>query len=148
MDFSVGIMAAVGVLVAGILSMIAVDPGYLPEPVVPEPMMVVVEEEIPAGPQTHTVLMAEGSALVGCEVDNSCYIPYAVTILAGDTVAWDNVDDAAHTVTSITDGAPDGIFESGLVAPGGIFEFTFQEAGEYPYFCIVHPWMAGMVTVG
>jgi plastocyanin len=30
---------------------------------------------------------------------------------------------------------------------GNTFEFTFDDAGEYPYFCMVHPWMTGTVTV-
>ncbi len=31
---------------------------------------------------------------------------------------------------------------------GTTFSFVFEEAGEYPYFCMVHPWMEGIVTVG
>ena len=143
MDFSVGVIIAVGLLVAGILSMIALDPGYLPEPVIAEPEPV----EVPALPQTHTVIISEGSAGLGCEEDNTCYVPYSISIAEGDTIVWDNIDVAAHTVTSITDGAPDGIFESGLMSPDAVFEVTFQDAGEYPYFCIVHPWMFGSVTV-
>lgn len=143
MDFSVGVIIAVGLLVAGILSMIAADPGPLPQPVILESEPV----EMPALPQTHTITMAEGSSLPGCETDNSCYIPYSIAIAEGDTILWDNTDTAAHTVTSTTDGAPDGMFESGLMAPSAVFEVTFQDAGEYPYFCIVHPWMDGTIIV-
>ena len=65
-----------------------------------------------------------------------------------DTVSWKNADTAAHTITSGTEEeGPDGIFDSGLFAPGQIFEFQFTELGEYPYFCIVHPWMTGLVDV-
>lgn len=156
MDFSVGVIIAMGLLVAGILGSIAMDPGHLPEPVeVPEavtdpsgmesePVVDLVEE---SGPQTHVVAMAEGSAVVGCEVDNACYIPHTVTVNPGDTVLWDNVDEAAHTVNSITDGVPDGIFDSGLVLVDESYEFAFQDSGTYEYFCIVHPWMVGTVVV-
>ena len=65
-----------------------------------------------------------------------------------DTVAWKNADTAAHTVTSGTaEEGPDGIFDSSLFPPGQTFEYQFTELGEYPYFCIVHPWMVGTITV-
>ena len=42
---------------------------------------------------------------------------------------------------------PDGIFDSSLVMAGSSFSHVFEEAGSYDYFCMVHPWMAGMVMV-
>ena len=71
-----------------------------------------------------------------------------ISIVINDYIKWENADTAAHTVTSgtIEDG-PDGIFDSGLFNPGADFQFQFKEAGEYEYFCIVHPWMKGLVTV-
>ena len=106
------------------------------------------EPETMAGPQTVTVDMPEGTALPGCEVDDACFIPADVTINVGDTVSWVNSDSAAHTVTSgsATDG-PTGIFDSSLVMAGAVFEHTFGEAGTIEYFCMVHPWMEGTVTV-
>ena len=123
------------------------------EEVVEETMMEeeVVEETMakePAGPQTHTVDMPEGTAVPGCEETNACYLPANITINAGDTVEWINVDTAAHTVTggSPADG-PSGVFDSSLVMGGAAYAFTFEEAGSYDYFCMVHPWMVGSVTV-
>ena len=106
------------------------------------------EPETMAGPQTVTVDMPEGTALPGCEVDDACFIPADVTINVGDTVSWVNSDSAAHTITSgsATDG-PTGIFDSSLVMAGAVFEHTFGEAGTIEYFCMVHPWMEGTVTV-
>lgn len=71
-----------------------------------------------------------------------------VEILIGDTIRWENADTAAHTVTSgsATDG-PNDIFDSRLFPPGSSFSYTFNELGNYPYFCIVHPWMEGTVIV-
>ncbi|KAG2473384.1 MAG: hypothetical protein NPMRTH4_1390006 [Nitrosopumilales archaeon] len=40
------------------------------------------------------------------------------------------------------------MFDSGLMMNGDSFSFTFDTAGEYPYFCMVHPWMVGTVIVG
>ncbi|RNJ80623.1 MAG: hypothetical protein D9C04_00690 [Nitrosopumilus sp. B06] len=100
------------------------------------------------GPQTHTVTVPSGSAVQGCEETNECYLPPNISIYVGDTVEWDNVDTAAHTVTagSLSSG-PTGEFDSSLLLAGGVYSFTFEEAGEYDYFCIVHPWMAGSVSV-
>ena len=169
MDFSVGVIIAMGLLVAGVMGMIVMDPGPLPEPVMEkEPMeqagmetdvdVETMEEQagmetdvdvetMESGPQTHTVIVAEGSSLPGCEETNECYLPHTITINVGDTVLWENPDPVAHTVTSITDGAPDGMFESGLFLTDATFEVNFDEPGTYDYFCIVHPWMAGAIIV-
>ena len=71
-----------------------------------------------------------------------------ITIPPNDIIRWQNGDTAAHTVTSgnIEDG-PDGLFDSGLFGPGKEFQYQFAEEGEYEYFCIVHPWMDGVITV-
>jgi len=101
-----------------------------------------------AGPQTHIVETAMGSGAPGCETSNACYLPQDITINTGDTVKWDNVDTAAHTVTggSPADG-PSGVFDSSLLMAGLDYSFTFDDAGNYDYFCMVHPWMVGSVTV-
>ena len=113
----------------------------------------VLEETIPAmeeptGPTTHTVDIPTGTSVPGCEDSNACYSPADITINAGDTVEWINVDTAAHTVTA---GSPADvqveIFDSSLLMGGGTWSFTFDEAGSYDYFCMVHPWMTGSVSV-
>ncbi|MFQ5497067.1 MAG: plastocyanin/azurin family copper-binding protein [Nitrosopumilus sp.] len=101
-----------------------------------------------AGPTTHTVDIAVGSSAPGCEETNECYSPAEIVINAGDTVEWVNVDTAAHTVTSGSpaDG-PSGVFDSSLVMADATYAFTFEDTGMYDYFCMVHPWMVGTVTV-
>ena len=96
-----------------------------------------------------TVTNALGSSTPGCEDTNSCFDPNPVTIAMGGTVTWENTDNAAHTVTSGSpDGGPDGVFDSSLIMAGGAsFSHTFDAAGTYDYFCMVHPWMAGSVIV-
>ena len=86
-----------------------------------------------------------GSSIAGCERSDECYIPSSVVVPAGTTVVWSNDDTAAHTVTS-TDESPMS-FDSSLFMPDTTFEVTFEDPGEYPYWCIVHPWMVGTVTV-
>ncbi len=79
------------------------------------------------------------------------YLPLNLTVTVGTTVRWVNNDSIAHTVTSgDSDGAvgnADGIFDSGFLNEGDSFVYTFEEPGEFPYFCIPHPWMKGSVTV-
>jgi plastocyanin len=73
----------------------------------------------------------------------------------GQTILWTNDDSAFHTVTSEEVGDLDAgqIFDSGLAGPtamiskGKAFEHTFEVAGEYSYYCILHPGMKGTVIV-
>jgi len=92
--------------------------------------------------------MAVGSSVVGCEEMNMCYIPHMATLDVGGEAIWHNVDTAAHTVTAGTPAeAQIDLFDSSLVAPGAMFSHKFTDAGTYDYFCMVHPWMQGMVMV-
>ncbi len=99
-------------------------------------------------PEIIEVNIPEGTGVPGCEETNECFIPYEVVIAVGGQVIWNNVDTAAHTVTSgnPADGA-DGKFDSSIFMSGTTFSNTFEEVGEYEYFCIVHPWMNGIVQV-
>ena len=93
-----------------------------------------------------TVENAEGSSSPGCEPD--CFIPATVTIGVGGQVTFANNDNAAHTSTAGTpaDG-PSGVWDSSLVMVGQSYTTPELDEGEYPYFCMVHPWMTGMVIV-
>ena len=75
------------------------------------------------------------------------YQPNPVQVSIGTTVTWTNDDAQPHTATSGQNATPDGTFDSGIMAPQGTFEHTFTEAGEYPYFCLLHPNMVGTVSV-
>jgi predicted secreted protein with PEFG-CTERM motif len=76
------------------------------------------------------------------------FVPNTITIKNQDSVIWTNTDSAAHTVTSgLADKGSDGVFDSGLIAPGKSFTFQFTKVGTVDYFCMVHPWMTGIVTV-
>lgn len=78
------------------------------------------------------------------------YSPSRLTIKAGDTVTWTNEDFVQHTVTSGTgfsDPENGKEFGSYLLSQGGTFEHTFENRGEYEYYCQVHPGMKGIVIV-
>jgi len=146
LNFSYGIIAIVGVLAAITIGFIAVSPDYIPEP------RIVEEKEksiVPVLPMSLIVSLPMGSGVLGCDETNECFLPYEETVAKGATVTWSNDDSAAHTVTSGTPtGGPDGLFDSSIFMAGNSFEFTFNDAGTYDYFCMVHPWMAGIINVG
>ncbi len=97
---------------------------------------------------TTDVYIPLGVGVPGCEVGSLCYLPSTLAVATGTQVTWYNGDTAAHTVTSGTPGGgPDGIFDSGLLLSGESFSHTFQSKRTVNYFCLVHPWMTGQVTV-
>ena len=92
-----------------------------------------------------TATTAESATTV--EISLLAFTPETITVDAGDEVTWKQNDIGAHTVTSGTvDQAsggvtqqPDGRFDSDEIPKGDTFEFTFTDAGTYPYFCRLHP---------
>ena len=106
------------------------------------------EAEEPMGPTTWEVVNSEGTSVPGCEEDDTCFMPSMLEISVGDTVVWLNNDAVPHTITSGSPSTgPDGIFDSSLVMSDTTFEHTFEASGTYDYFCLVHPWMLGIIQV-
>jgi plastocyanin len=68
--------------------------------------------------------------------------PSSVTITAGSTVTWTNNGATTHTVT-----ADDGSFDSGNLASGATYSFTFNTPGTYTYHCSIHTYMTATVVV-
>lgn len=84
------------------------------------------------------------------------YKPAVLEVKTQTTVTWSQLDAGVHTVTSGgvlqeaggVKAQPDGKFDSGNIATGKTYSFTFSEAGTYRYFCTVHPaTMRGEVRV-
>ena len=103
----------------------------------------------PAAKSTEAkVTISKGSSSPGCDTKKTCYTPFETKVKVGTKVTWTNGDTAAHTATSGTPTkGPDGTFDSSLIPAGKSFSFTFSKTGKYDYFCMVHPWMTGKVTV-
>jgi plastocyanin len=83
------------------------------------------------------------------------FSPNPINAKVGDTVIWTNSDNMEHTVTSGTgpnDPSTGKQFDSGLSGPtvltaGKTFSYQFTKAGEFPYFCVIHPTLVGKVVV-
>jgi plastocyanin len=74
-------------------------------------------------------------------IDNFTFAPAQLTVKVGTTVTWTNHDDIPHTVVSA------GKFRSKTMDTDDSFSFTFTAAGDYKYFCSLHPHMTGMIKV-
>jgi plastocyanin len=111
----------------------------------------------PAPNQTGGVSGGGGAIAVSITPGSSskttnAFDPNPVQAKVGDTVTWTNDDSTPHTVTSGSNGQPDGKFDSSpnlnpLMTPGQTFSHTFEQAGEYPYYCQLHPNMVGTVSI-
>jgi plastocyanin len=74
-------------------------------------------------------------------IDNFTFAPAELTVKVGTTVTWTNHDDIPHTIVSA------GKFRSKTLDTDNSFSFTFTAAGDYKYFCSLHPHMTGTIKV-
>ena len=71
------------------------------------------------------------------------YSANVLMVPLGATVTWTNNDPGmVHTVT-----AADGSFDSGMLATGQTFSYTFDKPGDFDYSCTPHPWMKARISV-
>jgi plastocyanin len=95
------------------------------------------------GNATTSVSMGPGSSTKTTDA----FTPNPIQVSVGSTVTWTNDDTVIHTVNAGTSPTESGLFTSPIMNPGDTFEYTFTEAGEVPYFCILHPNMVGTAIV-
>jgi plastocyanin len=70
------------------------------------------------------------------------FAPQSMTVSAGSTVTWTNLDEEPHTVVSDI-----GLFRSGAMDTNESFSFKFDKPGTYHYTCSIHPRMVGTIVV-
>jgi cytochrome c oxidase subunit 2 len=95
-----------------------------------------------------TLKIPQGASVQG----NPSYDPDPITVKAGDTIAVENGDSTPHTVTNgkdATDPNMGKLFDTSIINAGDSSEIvtTDLKPGEYPFFCSVHPYMTGSMTV-
>jgi plastocyanin len=91
---------------------------------------------------TASILGNSTVAKIVANAGSNSFSPNPVEVKVGKIMTWINDDSGRHTVTS-----KDGVFNSGIMGKGESFSYTFEKAGEYPYFCEPHPNMVGTVVV-
>lgn len=96
-----------------------------------------------------TLTILEGAATQG----NPDYDPKELSVKKGNIIKVDNVDAMPHTVTN--GAGPDDpnsakIFDTSIIMGGesGILQTEEVDAGEYTYYCSVHPYMTGTLKIG
>jgi len=89
-----------------------------------------------------TATSASSAAASAVTIKNFAFSPATLDVSVGTTVTWTNNDSATHTVT-----ADDGSFDSGNLATGKSFTFTFKKAGTFTYHCSIHPNMKATIVV-
>lgn len=92
------------------------------------------------GAQTQNMQAMKMSASVS--IKDFAFDPSTITVPAGTTVIWTNLDTVPHTVTDTK-----GKFDSGIMGQGNVFNYTFTDPGTYSYYCTIHPYMKGQVVV-
>ena len=96
--------------------------------------------------QLEQIIIPNGNYVVS---GGSFYLPLNLEINPMTTVQWLNDDIVQHTVQSQDEfGKIIGLFNSAPLDTGETFEFKFKEKGIYNYYCSLHPWRVGVVTVG
>ncbi|GAC1304895.1 MAG: hypothetical protein NVSMB24_13000 [Mucilaginibacter sp.] len=85
--------------------------------------------------------LATGAA-ASVSIKNMAFSPDTLRIKTGTTVTWMNNDGMTHTVTSNT-----SLFDSGNLAAGLSFQYTFNTPGTFTYYCVIHVGMRGVVVV-
>ena len=87
----------------------------------------------------------EDRATTDVEMKGDCFDPVVVRVDAGDQVTFENLDSYAHTVGGVAWSFGDAHEE---IAAGESISYRFEDEGVYPFFCVIHPGMAGAVVVG
>jgi plastocyanin len=94
-----------------------------------------------ANQPTTTVSIPPQTSFVTLEIKNWGFNPDVITISKGSTARWTNLDSKVHTVTS------SGNFDSGNIAAGGKWTYTFNKVGTFHYYDKHDSSMTAMVVI-
>jgi plastocyanin len=101
-----------------------------------------------ADPTTMQPLLRTVAAhTMAAEIKVFQFQPKAIEVPMGTTITWTNQDSIGHSVTSGTPESPDGKFDTGFFSKGESASVTFDQPGEYIFFCARHKNMRGTVKV-
>ncbi len=83
-------------------------------------------------------LTGEAPLHVDVIIEHMRFVPKDVVVRVGGTVTWHNLDNVPHSASSGTPEAPDHRFNSPLLDAGETFTVSFDDPGDYLYFCSPH----------
>lgn len=111
--------------------------------------IIILESEVTSGVKLHestaTVIIPNGN---NAPANTGFYIPLNLWVKKGTVVEWTNEDNVGHTIQSQDKkGNVIPIFNSDVLQTNDKFTYKFDESGEYNYFCTIHPWRVGVITV-
>lgn len=92
-----------------------------------------------------TVIIPNGNSAIA---NKGFFVPLNAEVMRGTTVTWQNEDNIDHVIQS-QDGHGNliSMFNSDILHTGDTFSYKFVKPGVYYYFCTIHPWRTGVVTV-
>ncbi|HJU13684.1 MAG TPA: plastocyanin/azurin family copper-binding protein [Candidatus Nitrosotalea sp.] len=95
--------------------------------------------------QNATIIIPNGNSAIA---NKAFYLPLNLEVMRGTTVTWENEDNIGHVIQS-QDGHGNlvSLYNSGILHTGDTFSYKFVKPGTYYYFCTIHPWRTGVVTV-
>lgn len=94
------------------------------------------------GTNTSNAAVTVGSTSESVQIRDFAFTPGNLQVPVGAKVTWTNYDDAPHTAT-----AKDGTWDTGILSKGESKTLTFAAAGDYTYYCTVHPSMVARLQV-
>lgn len=94
------------------------------------------------------VVISDDGDNPACRTAKSCFLPSNTTIQQGQDVVWYNDDSSIHSIITFSQQfGSSGIINSGNIFPGESYSHRFYESGYVNYYCVLHPWMQGLVVV-
>jgi len=94
------------------------------------------------GRSTADAPQTSGGQAETISIRDFAFTPGNLQVPVGATVTWTNYDDAPHTAT-----ATDRRWDTGILNKGQTKSLTFDKAGDYAYYCAVHPSMQARLVV-
>jgi amicyanin len=80
-------------------------------------------------------------------IQNIAFNPQTITVSAGTTVTWTNLDGVNHQILADAGQADIADFSSPTMSQGSTYSYTFHKAGTWAYHCSIHTGMKGTVIV-
>jgi plastocyanin len=101
------------------------------------------------------VMALQGEAVaapIAVSITNFQFTPASAAGPLNTVVTWTNNGGATHHTTTSDTSNPDGsvgiaLWDSGSLAGGATFPFTFTAAGSYTYHCTIHPTMMATIKI-